>query len=145
MNIDIDGIHTLLIAIVVLFIGVFLNRQVAILRNYNIPEPVVGGIVFAIFTSVLHGAFDINLSFDMALRGPLMLAFFTTVGLIASFKLLVKGGPRVLLFLALASVFLIHCSCFYHGFFTNSPLHDFRRQMDGERRHDSTREHIRQG
>ena len=107
MSIDIDGIQTLALAIVVLFIGAFATRSIAFLRDYNIPEPVVGGIVFAVITSVLHGTMGLDLSFDMDLKGPLMLAFFSTVGLIASFKLLVKGGPQVLLFLALATVYLI--------------------------------------
>jgi ESS family glutamate:Na+ symporter len=107
MTIEIDVLQTLILAIFVLFIGSFLNSKIAFLRNYNIPEPVVGGIVFAILTSVLHAFFAIDFSFDMALKGPLMLAFFTTVGLTASFKLLIKGGPRVLLFLVLASVFLV--------------------------------------
>lgn len=107
MSIDIDGIQTLAFAIVVLFIGAFATRNVAFLRNYNIPEPVVGGIVFAVLTSILHATMGLDLSFDMDIKGPLMLAFFSTVGLIASFKLLVKGGPRVLVFLALASVYLI--------------------------------------
>ncbi len=107
MSIDIDGIQTLALAIVVLFIGAFATRSIAFLRDYNIPEPVVGGIVFAIITSVLHATMGLDLSFDMDLKGPLMLAFFSTVGLIASFKLLVKGGPQVLLFLALATVYLI--------------------------------------
>ena len=42
----------------------------------------------------------------MTLKTPLMLAFFTTVGLGASLKLLARGGPKVLLFLALSSVYL---------------------------------------
>ncbi len=39
----------------------------------------------------------------MTLKDPLMIAFFTTVGLGASLKLLKKGGPQVFLFLLLAS------------------------------------------
>ena len=100
MTIDIDAMQTLVLAIVVLFIGAYINSKVSFLRNYNIPEPVVGGLLFALITAVLYSAFSVSISFDMGLRGPLMLAFFTTVGLIASFKLLISGGPRVLLFLS---------------------------------------------
>lgn len=107
MNIDIDVIQTLILAIVVLFVGAYANGRVGFLRNYNIPEPVVGGLAFAVLITALHSTMNINLSFDMAMRGPLMLAFFTTVGLMASFRLLIKGGPRVLLFLAVATVFVI--------------------------------------
>lgn len=107
MTINIDELQTLAVAILVLFIGAFIIKRVQFLRNYNIPEPVVGGIVFAILSTVLHSRLDIDISFDAGMRTPLMLAFFTTIGLIASFKLLAKGGPRVVLFLAVASVFLI--------------------------------------
>ncbi|MBB6467359.1 sodium--glutamate symport carrier gltS [Aminobacter lissarensis] len=34
---------TLTLGIVVYFFGVILNRRIAFLRNYNIPEPVTGG------------------------------------------------------------------------------------------------------
>ena len=107
MTIEVDVLQTLILAILVLFIGGFVNSKVGFLRNYNIPEPVVGGLLFALVTSALHSLFAIDFSFDMALRTPFMLAFFTTVGLAASLKLLVKGGPRVLLFLVLASIFLV--------------------------------------
>ncbi len=107
MTIEINVLQTLILAILVLFIGGFVNSKVAFLRNYNIPEPVVGGIIFALAISAMHSLFAIDFSFDMAFRAPFMLAFFATVGLAASLKLLVKGGPRVLLFLALASAFLI--------------------------------------
>lgn len=107
MTFDIDTMQTLLLALVVLFIGAFVASKIEFLRNYNIPEPVIGGIVFAVVTSLLHAFASIDLSFDASLRGPLMLAFFTTVGLIASFKMLIKGGTKVLLFLALASLYLL--------------------------------------
>lgn len=107
MTINIDQLQTLAVAILVLFVGAIIIKRVGFLRNYNIPEPVVGGILFAILSAVLHSGLDIDLSFDAGMRSPFMLAFFTTIGLIASFKLLAKGGPRVLLFLAVASVFLV--------------------------------------
>jgi ESS family glutamate:Na+ symporter len=107
MTIEVDVLQTLILAILVLFVGGYVNSKVGFLRNYNIPEPVVGGLLFALVTSALHSLFAIDFSFDMALRTPFMLAFFTTVGLAASLKLLVKGGPRVLLFLVLASIFLV--------------------------------------
>jgi ESS family glutamate:Na+ symporter len=107
MIIDVGVLQTLVIAIIVLFIGGFANSKVAFLREYNIPQPVVGGIAFAVLTTIVHYTAGVDFSFDGSLKGPFMLAFFTTVGLIASFKLLVQGGARVLLFLALASLYLV--------------------------------------
>lgn len=107
MQFHLDLIQTVGLAIVVLFLGYFFNRRIHFLRENNIPEPVVGGMVFAVLTAVLYSYFDFQLSFDMSLKSPLMLTFFTTVGLGASFRLLVVGGPKVLLFLALAASYLV--------------------------------------
>ncbi|MCK5684630.1 sodium:glutamate symporter, partial [bacterium] len=106
MSIHLDLIQTYGLAVVVLFIGYFFNRRINFLKKYNIPAPVVGGIVFAIATSVLYSKFNLQLTYDMSLKTPLMLTFFTTVGLGASFKLLKRGGPKVFLFLALAGGYL---------------------------------------
>jgi ESS family glutamate:Na+ symporter len=45
--------------------------------------------------------------FDTALQTPLMIAFFTTIGLGASLALLKVGGPQVLLFWGLASLLAV--------------------------------------
>lgn len=36
------------IGILVFFIGIHLNKRVAFLRDYNIPEPVTGGLLAAV-------------------------------------------------------------------------------------------------
>ncbi|PCJ19517.1 MAG: sodium/glutamate symporter [Candidatus Cloacimonadota bacterium] len=107
MQIHLDLVQTGGLSVLVLFIGYFFNRSFSFLKKNNIPEPVVGGIVFALATTILYKYFNFQFSFDMSLKNPLMLTFFTTVGLGASFKLLIKGGPKVLLFLALAGFYLI--------------------------------------
>lgn len=100
-------IQTIVAALFILFIGYFLNKKVPFLQKNNIPEPVVGGVVFAIFSSIIYAQFDVSINFDMTLKNPLMLTFFTTVGLGASFKLLIKGGPKVLIFLGVAALYLV--------------------------------------
>ena len=40
--------QTIIIAILVLFIGKYLNKKIVLLQNYNIPEPVTG-VVLASF------------------------------------------------------------------------------------------------
>jgi ESS family glutamate:Na+ symporter len=107
MNIEVSVVETLLVALIILFSGYFLNSKIAFLRNNNIPEPVVGGIAFSLLAAIAHSYFNFHLSFDMSLKTPLMLVFFTTVGLGASFSLLVKGGPKVVLFLGVATVYLL--------------------------------------
>jgi len=106
MNIEISIIETLLISLLILFAGYYLNSKVAFLKNNNIPEPVVGGIAFSILLAIAHIYFDISFQFDMSFKTPLMTVFFTTVGLGASFTLLLKGGPKVALFLGVATLYL---------------------------------------
>ena len=106
-TIELNLVQTGAAALLVLFVGYGLNRIVPPLRNYNIPEPVVGGLTFALVSSVVYSIWGVSLSFDMTLKTPLMLVFFTTVGLGASLKLLARGGPKVLLFLGVASIYLI--------------------------------------
>src|SRR5690606_20741524 len=45
--------------------------------------------------------------FDTTLQTPLMIAFFTTIGFGASLSLMKVGGPQVLLFFLLATVFAV--------------------------------------
>ena len=53
-----------------------------------------------------HGFTNVQ-GFDMAMKEPLMLAFFTTIGLGADVKLLARGGPRLLLFAGVCLAYLI--------------------------------------
>ncbi|PCI34687.1 MAG: sodium/glutamate symporter [Elusimicrobia bacterium] len=107
MEFQLGMISTTAIALAILFAGYFLNDKIALLKNNNIPEPVVGGIAFSVLSAILYLQFGISFAFDMTLKNPLMLVFFTTVGLGASLKLLAKGGPKVLLFLGVASLYLV--------------------------------------
>jgi ESS family glutamate:Na+ symporter len=123
VNFHLDLVQTIGLAIVVLFFGYFFNARIAFLRENNIPEPVVGGIFFAVLTSVLYAYLDVQFAFDLSLKSPLMLTFFTTVGLGASFRLLSEGGPKVLRFLALASVYLLIQDAIGVGLATFTDLH----------------------
>jgi ESS family glutamate:Na+ symporter len=97
-------VQTLAFGGVVLFGGYGIRRLVPPIARYNIPAPVVGGLVVAL----LALAFDLRgvklFTFDTTLQAPLMIAFFTTIGFGASVSLLKSGGPLVLVFLALATV-----------------------------------------
>lgn len=105
MLLKFDLIGTVAIASLVLWCGLFIRNKITPLKEYNIPAPVIGGILFALIRWGLMGKVDFE--FEMILQSPLMIAFFTTVGLGASLKLLKKGGPQVLLFLGLASILVV--------------------------------------
>jgi len=99
-----DMVQTLALASVVLFAGYAIRRRVGVLDRYNIPAPVVGGFIFAGAALVLRLQNLVAFEFETTLQPPLMIAFFTTIGLGASLGLLKVGGPQVLLFWGLASV-----------------------------------------
>ncbi|MGM8892263.1 sodium/glutamate symporter, partial [Psychrobacter sp. 1Y1] len=94
----IGELESFLIAILVLFIGHTVNRYVPLLKKYNIPEPIVGGLLIAALITVLHFN-NITVAFSLSMQNTLMLMFFSTVGLAANYKLLLKGGSKVFQFL----------------------------------------------
>ena len=103
---SIGELESFLVAILVLFIGHSVNRHIALFRKYNIPEPIVGGLIVAGIITVLHFN-SISLEFSLSMQNTLMLMFFSTVGLAASYKLLMKGGTKVIVFLGIASLYII--------------------------------------
>ncbi len=130
-TLELDLIQTGAATLAVLFLGYFFNRIVPPLRRFSIPEPVVGGIVFALVASLAYSFGGVSLSFDMSLKSPLMLVFFTTVGLGANLKLLIKGGPKVLLFLGVATVYLIIQNATAIGVALAADLHPLQGLLSG--------------
>ncbi|WP_026971098.1 sodium/glutamate symporter [Aliagarivorans marinus] len=99
-------LESFLVAIAVLFLGRFIASKVSLLERYNIPEPIIGGLVVA-FAVVLMRQFGIEVNFQLPLQDTLMLMFFSTVGLAANYKLLAKGGAKVFIFLGVATLFIV--------------------------------------
>lgn len=107
MTFDFDPVQTLGIAIMVLYSGMFVIRHSTFLSNNDIPIPVVGGLLFAILTGLAYGQFGLRLQFDMALKEPMMLAFFASIGLGADMRMLARGGPQLLVFGLICFAYLI--------------------------------------
>ncbi|MBD5164534.1 sodium/glutamate symporter [Helicobacter sp.] len=107
MVISFNVYATLLSMIFVLLLGRIIIGRVKVLRDYNIPEPVVGGIIVAIMIFLLYTYGKVELKFDGSLKDPLMLAFFTSIGLSADFASLKKGGKLLIIFLFVVSGLLI--------------------------------------
>lgn len=101
-----DMIQTVAFAAVLLFIGMFLCKRISFLNRYNIPAPVVGGLLFA-FANWGFQSLDVGLRFDTTLQSPLMIAFFTTIGLGANIRMLKEGGFQLITFLIAASALLV--------------------------------------
>lgn len=103
---SVGELESFLVAILVLFIGHSVNRHVPVFKKYNIPEPIVGGLIIAAIIAILHFN-QISLEFTLSMQNTLMMMFFATVGLAASYKLLMKGGTKVFLFLGIASLYIV--------------------------------------
>jgi len=107
VKLEFNLLYTLLVAILVLFAGRELVKRVAWLERFSVPAPVVGGCVIAIVLATADGVAGIRVSFDMTLKDTLLLIFFTTVGLAADARMLAKGGPRLFIFLLVATVYIV--------------------------------------
>jgi ESS family glutamate:Na+ symporter len=85
---SLDFVNTVAFGGVVLFVGHGVRRLLPWLARYNVPAPVIGGLLVA-GTMVVARARGVEpLQFDTRLQAPFMIAFFTTVGFGASLSLL---------------------------------------------------------
>jgi len=95
------------VGILVLFAGKALNQRVGLLREYNIPEPVTGGLLFALVFWALYLTSGYRLVFDLQVRDVLLVYFFTTIGLNARLSDLRAGGRPFLILSILVTMFLL--------------------------------------
>jgi ESS family glutamate:Na+ symporter len=102
-----DLINTVAFGGVVLFLGHGVRRLIPALSWYNVPAPVIGGLLVALVMLAARSRGVTLATFDTRLQAPFMIAFFTTVGFGASVSLLKVGGPQVLLFLLLSTVLAV--------------------------------------
>jgi ESS family glutamate:Na+ symporter len=101
---ELNLIHTLAFGGLALLAGYGLRKAIPVLGRYNIPPPVIGGLLVATVLLIWRNFGELPVKFDTTLQSPLMIAFFTTIGFGASLSLLRSGGPQVLLFLVIATV-----------------------------------------
>lgn len=99
--------QTIAVAVVVLILGAFLKRKISFLEKFCIPAPVIGGLIFAIFTLICYSTGILEIDFDDTLKEVCMLFFFTSVGFQANLKVLKSGGKPLLIFLVLVIVLII--------------------------------------
>jgi glutamate:Na+ symporter, ESS family len=105
--VTLDAHHTLILAILVLFLGRWLNSRIHWLREYGIPEPVTGGLIASMALTALVAATGAEIKFDLAARDTLLIVFFTTVGLSANLRLLGQGGTMLVVLTLVAVTNLV--------------------------------------
>ena len=104
---SLDMFQTLAVAVMVLFLGKFLKKKIRLLETFCIPAPVIGGLVFAIFTCILFATGTMEVDFDETLKTVCMVMFFTSVGFQANLKVLKSGGKSLVIFLGVVIVLII--------------------------------------
>lgn len=97
---------TVMISLLVFFLGQQISKRVPFLERFNIPEPVSSGLVVSMLVAVIYLLAGILVKFDLFYRDVLLIVFFTTVGLSADMRALFQGGRPMIILLAL-SVLLI--------------------------------------
>jgi ESS family glutamate:Na+ symporter len=107
IEIEVPAFIAVTLGLIVFFLGAFLTRRVAFLQNYNIPEPVSGGLAVAVGTWLFFVVSDKQIIFDLAVRDYLLVAFFATIGLNARIADLFRGGKLLFLLLALTIGFML--------------------------------------
>jgi ESS family glutamate:Na+ symporter len=97
----------LVVSIVVLFAGVFINRKVRFLSENYIPPAVTGGLICSLIIWAIRDLANIEISFDLQIRDVLLLVFFSTVGLSATMRTLIAGGKALAILVVIAAIFLV--------------------------------------
>jgi ESS family glutamate:Na+ symporter len=106
-NITFDSFMSYTIGILVFFVGVLLTKKSKFLRDFNIPEPVTGGLIAALLIFAFFMVTGNEIGFDLSTRDRLLVYFFTAIGLNARFSDLIEGGKPLLILLVLTLVYIV--------------------------------------
>lgn len=105
---ELDAITTLALACVLYLLGVYIVNHIGILKRLCIPAPVIGGLLFSVLVAILQSTNIITIKLDSEFfQNFFMLAFFTTIGLGASLKLLRLGGKVLILYFIFCGVLAV--------------------------------------
>ncbi|MDR2527707.1 MAG: sodium/glutamate symporter [Synergistaceae bacterium] len=98
---SLDPLFTTALTAILFVVGVLSRRHIKFLTRFCIPAPVIGGLFMSLVTLGLHHHGGVSISFTTALQTPMMLAFFTTVGIGGSLSLLKSGGRALFFYLVI--------------------------------------------
>lgn len=104
--IQLDVRQTIIIAILVLYLGKYLTKKIKFLQNFNIPDAVSGGILASLVFGIFYALFQLQVEFSLNIRDAFLIIFFTTIGLSSKLKTLLQGGKPLLILLATAVSYL---------------------------------------
>ncbi|MEA5511471.1 sodium/glutamate symporter [Crocosphaera sp. UHCC 0190] len=103
---QLDVRQTIIVAILVLYLGKYLTKQISFLRNFNIPDAVSGGVLASLIFGIFYAVFKFQIEFALYARDAFLIIFFTTIGISSKLKTLLKGGKPLLILLVTAVSYL---------------------------------------
>ena len=106
-EIQLNVYHALALGAAMYALGLVLTKKIPVLSRFCIPAPLVGGLCFAVFNTILYATGTAVITFDDTLQTVFMIMFFTTVGFTVSIPLLFKSGKAVIMLLILSIVMII--------------------------------------
>lgn len=104
LTLKIDMIQAAALGVIMYYFGVWVRTKIPILVRLSVPAPAIGGLLVAFLVAFLQSNQIIGVSFDGTLQSVLMVMFFCTVGMNASYTLLLKGGLMIVGFWAVATL-----------------------------------------
>lgn len=103
-----NSYQTLAVGILLYYLGKWLKTKIKFFQTYCIPNPVIGGVLFALINLALFEASTGAIKLDTVQQSFFMNMFFTSVGFSASYALLKRGGRDVLILTIICAI-LITC------------------------------------
>ena len=103
----IEPFLTVTLGIIVLFVGKRLNERIGFLREFSIPEPVTGGLLFSILFATVYATSGVAVEFSLGARDILLVYFFTTIGINASLRDLLAGGKPLVVLLVITIAYMV--------------------------------------
>jgi ESS family glutamate:Na+ symporter len=101
-----NSYQTLAVGILLYYLGKLLKKNIRFLQTYCIPNPVIGGVLFALLNLALFESGVGAIKLDTVQQSFFMNMFFTSVGFSASYVLLKKGGRDVLVLTVVCAVLI---------------------------------------
>ncbi len=98
---------TVTLGLAVFLLGVQINRAVPVLRRFNIPDPVTGGLLASLVVLVAHVVAGVDIAFEMESRDQFLVLFFAAIGLNARLSDLISGGRALAILVALTVAMIL--------------------------------------
>ncbi|MDQ0206138.1 sodium/glutamate symporter [Alkalicoccobacillus murimartini] len=106
MEISLDIIQTVGLAVIVFIVGRWIKSKVAFFRTYFIPAPVIGGLLFSVLTFLGYQTGLVTLLLDTTLQDFFMNLFFTCIGFSVSVALIKRSGKLGAILAVISVIFL---------------------------------------